>query len=107
MIEKEKILRIRLKVKSGEYRFTIHSLERRIERSIDKNEIEEAISNGDVIEDYPDDKYGPSCLILGFTKQERPVHVQCSLEPVWIITCYDPSESPSEWTENFKKRRQK
>ena len=107
MSKKEKILRIRFKVKSGEYKFTIHSLERRIERSINKDEIEEAILNGNIIEDYPEDKYGPSCLILGFTKQERPIHVQCSLEPVWIITCYDPSENPSEWAENFRKRRPK
>jgi hypothetical protein len=56
-------------------------------------------------EDYPEDKYGPSCLILGFTKEDRPIHVQCSLEPVWIITCYDPSQKPLEWDEYFKERR--
>ncbi|MCP5047391.1 MAG: DUF4258 domain-containing protein [bacterium] len=104
---KEQIAHIRSKIRAGEYRFTVHSLERRIERSITKSEIEEAILNGEIIEDYPEDKYGPSCLILGFTIQRRPVHVQCSLEPVWIITCYDPSERPLEWTNDLKKRRQK
>jgi hypothetical protein len=103
----EQIFRIRAKVRAGDYRFTIHSLERRIERSITKSDIEEAILGGDIIEDYPEDKYGPSCLILGFTRQGRPIHVQCSLDPIWIITCYDPSVKPLEWDENFAKRRQR
>jgi hypothetical protein len=34
---------------------------------ISVQEIREAIAVGEVIEDYPNDKYGPSCLILGFT----------------------------------------
>jgi hypothetical protein len=56
----------------------------------------EAILSGDIIEEYPEDKYGPSCLILGKTKMGRPLHVQCSLPPtVWIITLYEPD--PQEW----------
>jgi hypothetical protein len=35
-------------------------------------EIREMIADGQVIEDYPDDKYGPSCLIFGFTLKGRP-----------------------------------
>ncbi|MDQ1354605.1 MAG: hypothetical protein QG657_4914 [Acidobacteriota bacterium] len=101
----EKMLSIRARVRAGEYRFTVHSLERRIERSINKTEIEEAIFGGEIIEDYPEDKYGPSCLILGFTNEGRPIHVQCSLEPVWVITCYDPSQKPLDWDEYFRKRR--
>ena len=58
----------------------------------------EAIVNGAIIEAYPEDKYGPSCLILGKTRPGRPLHVQCSLPPtVWIITLYEPD--PTEWTD--------
>lgn len=46
----------------------------------------EAVAHGNIIEDYPDDKYGPSCLILGFTLAGRPLHSQCS---------YPPSRGPS------------
>ena len=49
-----------------------------------------------VIEDYPSDKYGPSCLILGFTKTDRPIHVQCSYPAraiLKVITLYEPDES--------------
>jgi len=56
--------------------------------------VEEAISGGgEIIEDYPDDKYGPSCLILGFTNAGRPLHLQCSYPSrtlIKIITLYEP-----------------
>lgn len=69
-------------------------------------ELEEAIaSRSEVIEDYPDGKYGPSCLILGFTKAGRPLHVQCSypIRPlVKIITLYEPD--PELWID-FRVRK--
>jgi hypothetical protein len=48
-----------------------------------------------IIEDYPDDKYGPSCLILGFTAANRPLHIQCTTdvrEILKIITLYEPDD---------------
>ncbi len=58
-----------------------------------------------VIEDYPEDKYSSSCLLLGFTQIGRPLHIQVSLaetELVKIITIYEPD--PSEWI-NYSQRR--
>jgi len=52
-----------------------------------------------------DDKYTLSCLLLGFTKLERPLHIQVSYadtELVRIITLYEPD--PTEWIA-FSKRR--
>ncbi len=67
-------------------------------------EIEEAVAAGEVIEDYPDDKYRPSCLIMGATTTGRFLHVQASYPPaVKIITVYEPS--PEEWEEGFSKRK--
>jgi hypothetical protein len=61
---------------------------------ISVSELEQALSNrSEVIEDYTEDKYGPSCLILGFTSAGRPLHVQCShpTRPLLrIITVYEP-----------------
>ena len=61
--------------------------------------VENAIVNqSEIIEDYPEDKYGPSCLILGYTKAGRPLHVQCSYPSrpiVKIITVYEPD--PNLW----------
>lgn len=58
---------------------------------------------GETIEEYPDDKYSPSCLIYGKTDTGRDLHVQLSLpSSVVIITVYDPD--PEEWI-NCKIRR--
>ena len=49
-------------------------------------------------QDYPDDKYGSSCLIFGHTKTGRPIHVLCSYPSrtlLKIITIYEPD--PAEW----------
>lgn len=97
--------KIQANIQAKNYRFRIHALERRIERNISEEEIEEAILNGEIIEDYPMGKYSPSCLILGYTKEGRPLHIYCSIEPVWIVTCYDPSEQKAIWNESFTTRR--
>lgn len=65
----------------------------------------EAIAAGEVIEDYPDDKYGPSCLIYGKTRAQRPLHVQCSYPSrplVRVITLYEPD--PEKWIDNRTRR---
>jgi hypothetical protein len=75
-----------------------------IKRSIHRLEAIEAILNGEIIEEYPEDKYSPSCLIYGKTNRDRDLHVQVSLPPkVVIITTYDPD--PDKWID-FRIRRQ-
>ena len=91
-------------VKDNQHRFTLHALERIIERGIQPAEIKEAILNGEVIESYPEDKYGPSCLIFGKCTR-KILHIQCSQDPVWIITAYDPTLTPEKWDQNYKKRK--
>lgn len=97
---------IRAKFERRQYEFSKHAVDQSIIRDISVAEVEEAIaSRSEMIEDYPDDKYGPSCLILGFTKGGRPLHVQCSypIRPlVKIITLYEPD--PELWID-FRLRR--
>ena len=94
---------IREKIHTGDYYWRQHAIERSIERNIAESEVAEAILSGEIIEEYPDDKYGPSCLIFGRTSRGRPIHVQCCLPPdIWIITVYEPD--PNEWID-FSKRR--
>lgn len=97
------IKKIKDKIQKGEYRFSDHAVKRMIIRSIDRSEVEDVITEGEVIEEYPDDKYSPSCLIYGKTKKGRDLHVQVSLPPtVIIVTVYEPEFS--EWI-NYKTRR--
>lgn len=89
--------RIKDRIRAGEYRFSDHAVKRMIERSINRYEIEYVLMAGKVIEEYPNDKYSPSCLVCGKTRKGRNLHIQISLEPVVIITAYEPDES--EWIE--------
>jgi len=77
-----KIDLIKQQVQAGNHRFTIHGFERCVERNISPMDVKHAILPGEVIEDYPKDKYDPSCLIYGITKQGKILHVQCSIDPV-------------------------
>jgi len=96
---------IRIKIRLGEYRFSDHAVKNMIKRSLDRYEIEEVISSGEIIEEYPDEKHSPSCLMYGKTKAGRDIHVQLSLPPsVVIITAYEPDEN--EWID-YRVRRKK
>jgi len=96
---------IKAKVREEKYRFTIHGIERCAERGISPEEVKEILLAGEIIETYPKDKYGLSCLICGTTRKGKILHVQCSIDPVWIITAYDPTLNPDEWKDNFKRMR--
>jgi hypothetical protein len=99
------IVEIREKVAGGLFEFSKHAADQTLLRGIGVQEVREAIASGEVIEDYPDDKYGPSCLILGFTQARRPLHVQCSYPSrllIKIITTYEPD--PDLWID-FRTRR--
>lgn len=96
---------IRRKIKIEQFEFSKHAVDQSIIRRIGVQELHDVIANGTVIEDYPEDKYGPSCLILGMTSKKRPIHIQCSYpsRPILkIITLYEPD--PVLWID-FKERR--
>lgn len=84
---------IRRKFRKRKYEYSQHAVDQGIIRHIADHEIMEAIENGGIIEDYPDDKYGPSCLIYGRTLRGRHLHVQSSYPSrplIKVITNYEP-----------------
>lgn len=99
------IEQIRRKVRDGRYEYSLHAIDQSNLRRVSRREVEEAMESGEIIEDYPSDKHGPSCLVFGFTESARPLHVQCTYparERVKIITLYEPSVV--DWIE-FRTRR--
>lgn len=87
---------IRDKIAAGEFEFSQHAVDQSILRRISVSEVRDAIAVGEIIEDYPDDKYGPSCLLFGRTAAARPLHIQCSYPSrplLKIITLYEPDEN--------------
>jgi hypothetical protein len=69
---------VRSPLSKGAFEFSRHALKRVVERNIGDQEIRQAGRQANIMEDYPDDKYSPSCLLLGFTKTRRPLHIQDS-----------------------------
>jgi len=94
---------IRGRILRRQYEFSKHALDQSTIRRITVAEVEEAIAKrSEVIEGDADGKYGPSCLILGFTEVGRPLHLQCSYASrplIKIITLYQPD--PALWV-NFR-----
>jgi len=64
---------IQAKFARDEFEFSRHAVDQTIRRGIAVREIRETVAAGTVIEDYPNDKYGPSCLIFGRTLGGRPL----------------------------------
>jgi hypothetical protein len=79
----------------------------RADRMISTSEIRSMIEKGELIEDYPEDARGHSCLLLGFGNEKRPLHVVCAPKENYlaIITAYLPESD--QWEDNLRKRKKK
>ncbi len=76
-------------------------------RMISTQKVRKVIFCGEVIEDYPKDRRGHSCLILGWGEQRRPIHVVCAPKKDYlaIITAYLPD--PEQWHSDWRTRKEK
>lgn len=74
------------------------------DRMIRASEVRAIIEFGELIEDYPEDPRGHSCLMLGFGANKRPIHVVCSPKGDYlaIITAYVPDVA--KWTKDCRVR---
>ncbi|MGH7228547.1 MAG: DUF4258 domain-containing protein [Nitrospiraceae bacterium] len=96
---------IRQQLSAGQFEFSQHAFKRAVERNISELEIRQAGEHATIIEDYADDKYAPSCLLLGYSKARRPLHIQVSYvesDLLKIITIYEPD--PKEWYDYTRRR---
>jgi len=103
---KDRLDALRVAFTSRRYILTWHATERLEERKITPREVEETILSpkAEIIEDYPNDPRGPSCLVLGETKSGRIMHVQVTYPPlVWVVTVYEPEED--KWRDPRIRRR--
>ncbi len=89
-----------------EYIFKDHAVLRMLERGIEKSEVKEAVELGEIIEEYPDDKPFPSCLMFRIINQ-RPLHVVVANNhrqaQMIIVTVYIPDSANFE--SDFKTRK--
>jgi hypothetical protein len=74
---------------------------------VTRDEIWSVIHQGEIIEDYPADPRGHSCLMLGLGANGRPLHLVVSPKANYlsVITVYVPN--PTKWDETFRVRQRR
>jgi hypothetical protein len=87
-------------VRERKYQLASYAEREREADQVTQQEIEEAVRSEacELIEDYPTDPRGHSCLILGWTHLGLPIHMVCghlSEEEFIVITIYRPD--PGQW----------
>lgn len=86
--------------------FRQHAIQRMFERRISVEDVNAALANGKIIENYPNDTPYQSRLLLGYAAA-RPLHVvvadNASDEEQIIITVYEPD--PAQWELTFTLRK--
>ncbi len=89
---------IKKKVKNNEEFYSLHGEQERQNDNLTISEVREAILNGIILEQYPDSNRGESCLVAGFTKSAKPVHIVCGEreDKLVIITVYIPYRQNSK-----------
>jgi hypothetical protein len=106
-MKKNTLKKIHTCASEGRIRFKKHALIRMVERNLKISEIEEALLRSKIIEDYPEDTPLKSCLLLGYTQHNRPLHMVTAVDEaenmIWIITVYKPD--PKKWNRTFTKRK--
>jgi len=82
---------IKRRVRENRYVYSHHDVIERRAESLTFIQIEQAILNGRILEEYPDTGRGESCLVVGLSG-DVPIHVVCGWrgESVAVITVYIP-----------------
>lgn len=77
------------------------------DRMISTEEIRAVVFHGVLVENYPEDVRGHSCLMLGWGEGDRPLHVVCAPKADYlaIITTYLPSST--QWEPDWQTRRKR
>lgn len=77
---------------------SVHAQERLRQRGIKQKDIKNCILTGEIIEQYPEDFPFQSCLIFGYTIDNKIIHVVASDEGSVsrIITAYFPNKEKFE-----------
>jgi hypothetical protein len=91
--------------KSGKIAFKRHALIRMVERRIALDDVFSCLCNCELVENYPDDRPLPSCLVLGrcINKSIHAVVAAQASEMLWVITVYQPSAA--KWHDDLRTRR--
>ncbi len=98
---------IKESIKVGKIRITEHADDEAQADDLIFEEIFTSVSKGEIIEQYPDDKPYPSCLIFGKNLKDKPIHsvwaYNIKTKASVLVTVYRPD--PKLWIEDWRTRR--
>ena len=86
---------IKERVEKNELIFTFHAEQERQNDNLSVADIKLALGKGKIIEQYPEDKRGESCLVLGYSANNGPIHSVCGKNTdgwLLLITVYVPTK---------------
>ncbi|MBE0427093.1 MAG: DUF4258 domain-containing protein [Nitrospirae bacterium] len=93
-------------IRAKRIRITDHADEEAYNDTLSLEEIYSSVLTGEIIEQYPDDKPYPSCLIYGKNIKNEPIHsvwaYNIETKASVLITVYRPD--PDRWID-WKTRR--
>jgi hypothetical protein len=93
-------------IEGQNYEISLHADDERIADGLTMSQLEFALLDCQIIEQYPDDPRGESCLALGFTPEETPIHIVCGKNPsehLILITVYIPTMP--KWRDAYTRNR--
>ena len=93
--------------RNGIYNLRTHAIEEMDNDMVTVDVLERAIGRDSpqVIEDYPSDPRGSSCLVLGWEDEGHAIHTVIGYagDKPTVVTVYRPASD--RWYDNFSKRR--
>jgi hypothetical protein len=98
---------IRQRVRAGDYLIKSHAVQHALKEGFERKHIAEAICNGRIIEEYPDDQRVLICGSAIIGNSNLYLHIVCeSADPVYaeVVTAYIPDKAQWE-IPPFKRRK--
>jgi hypothetical protein len=99
---------IRAAARAGRIKWRYHALLRAYQRGITRAQALRVLREGEVIEQRPQAKPYPKCLLMAIVEPERPVYVSVAHDPardnLHVITVHwlDPRKWEDPWTRKPK-----
>lgn len=85
-----------------------HAITEMVQDQLTRSEVETALQDGEVIEDYPA-THRPvlDCLVLGYLQGMHPIHAVIAIDQVrdriFVVTVYRPSAE--RWSDDWRTRK--
>jgi hypothetical protein len=96
-------------IAAGRTHVSEHAYDEAVDDDLSVPDVIDRTPAGEVIEDYPDDRRGSSCLVLMNAGDKQPVHAVWAFDHgsgrAILITVYRPD--PARWSDDLRQRRPK